>query len=944
MASEKKLIRESVMKTPMKGKKILLIFSITVLAISLLIPPVFAQYKAPHTKPGPAVEKVIYKRVDLALATKALEAGDIDIYQFGLRAAQAKALTGRTDIKLYTAPSGLYDIILNPAPAPEGELNPLSNKRIRLALQYVFNREFLVTDVFEGFAAPMTTFLSYYDPDYTTIFDIIAKYEFKYDPALASQIVDEEMTKMGAEKIAGKWYYNGKPVTLKFIIRIEDERREMGDAFATELEKLGFTVERIYAPFGVAIEKVYGTDPKDFEWHLYTEGWGKTGVDKYDYGTINQFNAPWFGFMPGWQEAGYWQYENSTIDEIGLKIFQGQFKSKEERDELYRKLTEMGIQESIRIWGITRLDAYATRAEVTGITNDIGAGLRAWHVIRNAYIPGKDTLKVGHLWVWTERSAWNPVGGFEDVYSVDIAASTCDPAMALHPFNGLPIAIRAAYDVETAGPDGKLDVPSDAVVWDAINDKWVPVPAGTKATSKVTFDYSEFFKAKWHHGIKISLADLLYNLASLWDIVMDPEKNSTEPAIASLNAPFFQTLKGIRVLPDGRVEVYIDYWHFEPAYIANQANIWVTSYPCMTTPWEVRAATDKLVFEKKTFAYSDSAATKLGVPWLSLVLKDHAAAVAEVLKEMKSEGFFPESWFTINGNTYETKDDAMARYDAALNWYDTYGLMWISDGPFMLTKFDPAAQYAELTAYRDESYPFRPGDNYWGLPEQVEITNVGKSTIVPGGESTLIVDVKGPGTLHMKYLVKDPLTGKVIKVGEGEKITPTRFAIKLDPDFTSGLRPGGLYEFTIAAYSDEVAFVAAVKEFVDVLNIEPLKKGMEESIKVVSEDVANRLGALSKDLAEALKGIEGAIGKVTESVTTVNTAVKDLESTMTESISGVNKGVSEVSASVTMLHGEVKDLKDAVQNLMTIVTIVLIISIIAVALSAVAIIRQRRPS
>ncbi|MDW8021022.1 MAG: ABC transporter substrate-binding protein [Nitrososphaerota archaeon] len=912
----------------------------TFLAISLLITPVLAQYRAPHTQPGPAVDKVIYKRVPLDLAPKALEAGDVDIYQFGLRGAQAKALAGRTDITLYTAPSGLNDVILNPAPAPAGELNPLSNKKIRLALQYVFNREFLVTNVFAGFAAPMVTFLSSYDPDYATIFDIIAKYEFKYDPALAAQIVDEEMTRMGAEKIAGKWYYNGKPVTLKFLIRIEDERRELGDAFATELEKLGFTIERIYVPFGVAIEKLYGTDPKDFEWHLYTEGWGKTGVDKYDYTTINQYNAPWFGYMPGWQEAGYWQYENNTIDELGLRIYQGQFKSREERNNLYRRITEMGIQESIRIWGITRFDVYAVRAEVTGLTNDVGAGLRAWHVIRNAYIPGKNTLQVGHLWVWTERSAWNPVGGFEDVYSVDIAASTCDPAMSLHPFNGLPTAIRAAYDVETAGPDGVLDVPSDAVVWDAINDKWVNVPAGTKAISKVTFDYSKFFNSKWHHGVKISLADLLYNLASLWDLVMDPEKNTTEPAVASLNAPFFQILKGIRILPDERVEVYVDYWHFEPAYVANMANVWVASYPCMTTPWEIRAAMDKLVFEKKAFAYSDSAATKLGVPWLSLVLKDHAAAAANAIKEMKSEGFFPESWFRVGGKIYETRDGALARYDAASKWHDAYGLMWIGNGPFMLTKFDPAAQYAELTAYRDETYPFKPGDNFWGIPEPVEITGVGKSTIVPGGESMLIVDVKGPSPLHTKYLVKDPLTGQVIRVGEGERVTPTRFAIRLDPDFTSKLRPGGLYEFTIAAYSDEVAFVAAVKEFVDVLNIEPLKRGVEESAKVVSEDVANRLKAFSEDLTEALRGIEGALGKVAENIMTVNTMVEDA----TESVRGVSRDISEVDAGVTTLRGEMSDLKDALQNLMTIVTIVLIISVIAVALSAFAILRQRRPT
>jgi heme/copper-type cytochrome/quinol oxidase subunit 2 len=61
-------------------------------------------------------------------------------------------------------------------------------------------------------------------------------------------------------------------------------------------------------------------------------------------------------------------------------------------------------------------------------------------------------------------------------------------------------------------------------------------------------------------------------------------------------------------------------------------------------------------------------------------------------------------------------------------------------------------------------------------------------------------------------------------------------------------------------------------------------------------------------------------------------------------MSDISKSLSELGANVAMLHKEASDLKDAVQNLLMIVTIVLVVSIIAVALSAVAIIRQRRTS
>ncbi|MEM0441222.1 MAG: ABC transporter substrate-binding protein [Candidatus Caldarchaeum sp.] len=901
---------------------------VALLALSTL-PLAAAQYTAPHTRPGPAADVVEYTRVPLDLAPEAVRRGDIDIYQFGLRAAQARALVGVREVRLYTAASGLNNIVLNPAPAPAGELNPLSNERIRFALNYVFNREFLVRDVFGGLALPMYSFLSSVDPDYTTIFDILAKYEFKYDPALAAAIVDEEMRKLGAEKVAGKWVFQGKPVTLKFIIRIEDERRQMGDSFAVELEKLGFTVERIYLTFGPAIQIIYGTDPKDFQWHLYTEGWGKTAVAKYDVGSINQFNAPWYTFMPGWAEEGFWQYENKLADEIGQKIYKGEFKSKEERDRLYRQLAELGILESIRIWGVTRLDAYITSDKVVGITNDVGAGLRAWHVIRNAYVPDKATLKVGHLWVWTERTAWNPIGGFRDVYSVDPAGSTCDPAIYPHPFNGLPIPVRASFDVTTAGPDGKLDVPSDAVVWDAANDRWVAVGSGVKATSRVTFDYSKFFASKWHHGIWISMADLLYMLSSMWDLTADPAKSALESAAASANRPFFEILRGIRILPDNRVEVYIDYWHFSPNYIASQANVWLTSAPCMIVPWEIQAAMDALVYTDRTYAYSDSAATARGVPWLSIVLRDHAAAVASKISEFKAAGFFPEGVFTVGGRVFETRENAVARFDAALAWHSRYGIIWVSNGPYMLTAFDSAAQYLKLEAFRDPTYPYRPGDHFFGLPPTVEIAGVGKSTITPGGESLLLIDVSGPAPLYAIYLVKDPVTGEILAVGTADRVTPTRFIIRLSPDFTKTLRPGGLYEFTIAAYSDEVASVAAVKEFVDVLNIEPLV----ESIEVVSREVLERLGAISRDLAAALTGVQGAVNTVGERVTAVS-----------DRVSRVETAVNTISASATTINESVGELTRTAGTILLTAQLVLVVSIIALVISVLSVVRRPKPS
>src|SRR3972149_3316260 len=114
------------------------------------------------------------------------------------------------------------------------------------------------------------------------------------------------MVRSGAGFREGKWTFNNNPITLKFIIRNEDERREIGDVFAAALEKIGFSVERNYLSFGPALSIVQGTNPADLQWHLYTSGWGKTGVDKYDSGTINQMGTAWFGALVGYQQPGWW--------------------------------------------------------------------------------------------------------------------------------------------------------------------------------------------------------------------------------------------------------------------------------------------------------------------------------------------------------------------------------------------------------------------------------------------------------------------------------------------------------------------------------------------------------------------------------------------------------------------------------------------------------------
>ena len=69
---------------------------------------------------------------------------------------------------------------------------------------------------------------------------------YAYDPAGAEADIAAEMLALGAVLEGGKWHYDGEPVTLIALIRLEDERRQIGDYVADQLEAIGFAVERQY--------------------------------------------------------------------------------------------------------------------------------------------------------------------------------------------------------------------------------------------------------------------------------------------------------------------------------------------------------------------------------------------------------------------------------------------------------------------------------------------------------------------------------------------------------------------------------------------------------------------------------------------------------------------------------------------------------------------------
>ena len=720
-----------------------------------LAPGVLAQspdeYQPPHDRPGPASERIHFQSFHVDLAGQSLQNGDMDFYLFSLKTEAARQLQDSTDITMYQAPATSISLILNPAPAAEGELNPFSIREVRQALQYAVDRRFIAEEIYKGLAEPMLAHVGPFDYDYLTVYDELKGQDITYDPEFARDLVEQAMTGAGATMQNDKWHYNDRPVQIKFIIRVEDERREVGDLIRAELDKLGFTVVPTYRNFAPAILSVYGTDPQVFQWHLYTEGWGRGAAERFDYGTVNSMIAPWLGNMPGWQEVGFWQYENEHLDELGQNLFQGNFRSVEERNKIYKEMTEISLQESVRVWLATIVNSLAHGQQPTGgnpryiggtqvhLDSTGGAYTGQGHVDggKPLGLDGAHHLESGgRLWRLVQR-------GY-------LEQRIHDPPLWRDPFTGVPIPFRAGYEVTTAGPEGKMDVPSDAKLWDAANDEFVSVGSGIQATSKVIFDYSKFFQSKWHHGQPITMADVLYTISQGFDRALDEDKSKIEFALAVTSKPFLETVRGIKVLDENRLEVYVDYWHFVEDYIAEYANM-----AGLSMPWEVIAALDKLVFEDRRAAYSDTAAQRFSVPWINLVMPNDVRLLRRALIELRDDNRYPQSIFQ-SGGVSVSEEEASQRYQAALDWIEEYDLAIISNGPFQLVRYDPPSQFAEVLAFRDPSYPFKPGDWYRGAPPAIRFNTIEAPGIGIGSVASVDVTLEGPGIIDLRVLAAGP--------------------------------------------------------------------------------------------------------------------------------------------------------------------------------------------
>ena len=812
-----------------------------ILALLIIISPL-----AYAEEVGANSDQVIFIHYqDESVAVQEVKAGNLDAYFWRIPLELISDLRDDPNVKLYETPGGRLSILLNPAPSDDG-LNPFSIKEVRYAMNYLIDRELIVNEILKGAAAVSYSAFSQFDPDYIVLVDIIESFGFRYNPTLADSMITKALEENGAVKKDGKWYYNDQPITLKFFIRNDDPRRNsIGKVLSSELEKLGFTIEEINGDLNKALTSVYGSDPKDFEWHIYTEGWGSSAFDRYDSSLAAQMYAPWFGAMPGFQNEGFWNYQNQTIDDLTIKIFTGNYTSKDERDQLLRESVKIGVDESVRIFIASTLDPYVINSNtLDGVIADFGAGITSRFSLINAR-SDDNVIKVGMKQIY--QGSWNPVGGLRDWYSTRVWLAVADPAIFRHPHTGDILPVRATWQVDTAGPNNKLVVPSDAFIWNASSNEWSNVGDGVEATSKVTFDLKY---SNWHHGAPMDKNDILYSIYFLYEWSSDDDQ-TFDPEYAAVAQQFANTLKGFKFIDDDTIEVYVDYWHFDENYIADYASIW------SSTPWEIYAAMEDVVVNNKA-AFSRSEASANNVNWLSLLIKEDSLLIKEALEKFRDENFIPAP---LDVDIAYASD----RYTKAIDWIDAKEHAVISNGPFYLDSYNPDARTITIKAFRDSTYPFEA--DYWKEFENLkvaEIANLDVPLSLNRGETTTIkgsINYDGDyNDVSIFYFLKDG-NGDVVVKGDTTANADGSFNIELSSRDTAKLSEGS-NELKVMSISNKalkpdirsisLIAVGSAMEFKEVtINDNTFEIGVASGeIRGIEVDEENKSIILSIDVSE----------------------------------------------------------------------------------------------
>lgn len=779
---------------------------------------------APADRTGAWVDTiVVVDEPNADAAVSRLAAGDLDVYAFTIASPETASAIADAGLEVARSFGSYNELTFNTAQCADEQFNPFNVPAVREAMNWAIDRDFIVNEIYGGLAVPRYTPVSGASADAArfapTIRQLEAEYAYNIDQA--RETIAAAMEEAGAELVDDVWQVNGAPVELIFLIRTEDERQQIGDYFAGQLEDLGFQVVRQYGTSSELSPIWTGSDPAECQFHIYTGGWISTAIPRDSGENFEFFYTPAGLPFPLWQ--AYTPTEE--FQTLATRLANNDFQSMEERAELFQQALPLSLQDSTRIWLIDRVSVAPHRADIEVASDLFGsiAGTSLWPMTIKRV--GEDGGSINYASQGILTEPWNPVAGSNWIYDQALIDATDDHGVIADPATGLnwPQRIESAtVTVQEELPVTKtldwvelefaptIEVPDDALVdWDATNQVWLTASEVYTETetaamrSVVTYPADLYDTVSWHDGSTFSAADIMMMMILQFDRAKEDSAIFDAAYVPDFES-FTSAFKGWRItsVDPLTVEYYTDNWQLDAEL--GVAPLWPTgvfAYPFGPGAWH-NVFLGVLAEQNDLAVFSDAKAEEVGVEQLNYIAGPTLETMTQMLDQASgapteegAEAGPPVIPYAPTMSEYITEEEAAARYANLQEWFRVRGHYWIGTGPFFLQRAFPV----ESTVILERFPEFPDAADKWERFAEPAIPVVeveGPASVVAGQPATfdVFVDYQGePYSLddiqEVQFLLFNA-EGELVEIGQAEAVEDGLYQIGLDEALTGELPAG----------------------------------------------------------------------------------------------------------------------------------------------------------
>ena len=785
------------------------------------------------TRTGAWVDEIIFTSVDEAPnAVAQLQAGSLDMYPSQSSDPDTYEIVKSDPNLAYSDSYGYWvSITFNEAVFNNGTLNPFSNPKIREAVNWLIDREYIVQEGMGGLGTPRYVPILSTFPDYPRYADLARPIESKYayNVDKAESIISAEMEGMGAVKNAeGKWTYNGQPVKLIGLIRSEDEREFVGNYLCDQLEKIGFTTERQVRTRNelAPIWQQGVMENGEFNFYTGTNYWQNLQRDE-GAGFLQNYCPDVAGTT---MEAAFTC--NDELHAAAQALYVNNFQSMEERRQLFATALPLSLENSSYLPVVNKVGFFPRKADII-VASDISAGVSGstlWpYTVRWADKEG-GVIRSANQGILT--GPWNPIAGHNWNQEMNLIYATQDLGAFADPYTGLywPQRIeKADVKVVEGTPITKtldwvslefvpeIKVPEDAWVdWNGETQTFItagekfPEGVTAKAVTTVTYPADLFDKIKYHDGSPISVADFVLFMITQWD-TCDPKSAIYDETNVPNCDTFKSHFKGVKIVSTNPlvIETYDDTVALDAEVQAGNIN---GSQPGYSASWFPTAYTGPMAWHTYNLAYmaesnqelafSTNKSTALSVEWTNYISGPSLEIMKKYLDQAQNENLIP---YEPTLGKYITAEDAKARYDNIQKWYADHNHFWVGTGVFYIDEVN--AVEGSVVAKRFEDFP-DPSDKWsqFGEPMIAVMDVMGPAEVSQSGEAAFdayisFKDEPYPQDAIEKvaFLLYDA-EGSLVLNGEASFVTEGQYSVVLTAEQLAKLPAGSAkIEFVVSS-------------------------------------------------------------------------------------------------------------------------------------------------